>query len=174
MIDIAYESFVNDTAMELFGLSQKEKEAKAAKQKTIDEFDRKMKLCEKILKDKSKMNAINKKLSEYAAKKYEDPAGIIFGGKMPKGSRSPKASDFKPYDPDTFSGEFNKTKWDGHNPEITVYYTMTDEYCRYLFKLAKEQKNEDIETVNDIKEFAWCCVFYDPFTDKVVRFDYGD
>ena len=28
MIDIAYESFVNDIAMELFGLSKKEKEAK--------------------------------------------------------------------------------------------------------------------------------------------------
>ena len=32
MIDIAYESFVNDIAMELFGLSKKEKEAKKAHQ----------------------------------------------------------------------------------------------------------------------------------------------
>ena len=174
MLSPAYESFVKEFTEAYKKEAARQAEAKAAKQKAIDEFDHKMEICEKILKDKSKMNAINKKLSEYAAKKYEDPAGIIFGGKMPKGSRSPKASDFKPYDPDTFSGEFNKTKWDGHNPEITVYYTMTDEYCRYLFKLAKEQKNEDIETVNDIKEFAWCCVFYDPFTDKVVRFDYGD
>ncbi len=174
MITPAYESFVNDTAMELFGLSKKEKEAKAAKQKAIDDFDRKMELCEKILKDKSKMNLINKKLSEYAAKKYEDAAGIIFSGEMPKGARVPKASDFKSNDIDTFSGEYGKTKWDGHNPEITISYKMTDDYCNYLFKIAKDQNSEYVETVNDIKEFAWCCVFYDPFTDKIVRFDYGD
>ena len=160
MITPAYESFVNDTAMELFGLSKKEKEAKAAKlaavQKEREEFNKKCDLVEKFMNDNSKMNPIIKKLLVQAVPRFDTVAEDIYGGKTPNG-KAPKAKDFKK--PEIELINYTET------PKIRILFRLTDEYCKFLYELDPDEAG----SVDDIKDYAWIEFEYDPFSNKVVN-----
>ena len=158
MIDILYESFVNDTAMELFGLSKKEKESKAAKQAQIAkeeaEYRKKYELAEKFMKDKSKMNPIIKKLLAQAVSRFDTVAEDIYGGKTPAG-KAPKAKDFQ--SPEIEIEDYSS------DPKIEIRFRLTHEYCKFLYNLDPDKA----DSVEQVEEFAWIYFDYNPFTDKV-------
>lgn len=160
MITPAYEAFVNDTAMELFGLSKKEKEAKAAKlaadQKEREEFNKKCDLVEKFMNDNSKMNPVIKKLLVQAVPKFNKVAEEIYGGKTSAG-KAPKAKDFKK--PEIELIDYTET------PKISILFRLTDEYCKFLY----ESDPDKAGSVSSIKNYAWIRFEYDPFANKVTN-----
>ncbi len=158
MVDIVYESFVDSIACELFGLSKKEKEAKAAKiaeeKKRQEEFDRKYELAEKFMKDKTKMNPIIKKLLTKAISRFYTVAEDIFGGKTPAG-KAPKAKDFDP--PKMEVLEY------GEDPCIRIHFDLNHEYCDFLYK----ENPDKISSASRIEEYAWIFFDYNPFTNQI-------
>lgn len=169
MITPAYESFVNDIAMEFLGLSQKEKEAKAQEKEAINKVNEFLsnktnydKMCNAF---KSRAIAL---IKETANERDDCETGTIgdFIGSNGKKIPNPKVTDLV-IEPNGGKGlcvDFVKSNYHG----VTAPFVMISA----SIKLSKDYIEDAIENYGANKSYAnqaYCVVEYDATHKKFMN-----
>ena len=154
MIDIAYESFVNDIFLEAIDMNR----TTASK------------ISEEFIDDKVLMETIDGDIKNRLILEYKDPLKIIYGKYHSEKftGRAPMVNDFEVTG--YGSGCDDKTNM----PQLEIYYELTDKYANYLANYINNKEKKISYSAKEIKDFACALVIYDPLRFEISNIMFGD